>query len=257
MRDNHQNMMSRNNVVSVKAAIYWQGTCKLQKFLPKASQRHDIIYGVVALAVLKKSINATKISWFAQLSICLHEPVFAGKFKVSFARLHFTYSAYHRWSIFLTIHLARPLELLTEEMGLSKIVISLILICAAFNVATLFPKLQLLLNNVLIILRSWLPSVIDLVEEIAVGLHKYCTERLLEDIKKGFTILTGLFSSVFTLIQPAVGNVFKVITDALIAFHNNGMGYTDEILQQLLGIDGKDCTDPILNLMWLPYQNLA
>lgn len=134
-------------------------------------------------------------------------------------------------------------------MGLSKIVISLILICAAFNVATLFPKLQILLNNVLIILRSWLPSVIDLVEEIAVGLHKYCAERLLEDIKKGFTILTGLFSSVFTLIQPAVGNVFKVITDGLIAFHNNGMGYTDEILQQLLGIDGKDCTDPILNLM--------
>lgn len=134
-------------------------------------------------------------------------------------------------------------------MGLSKIVISLILICAAFNVVTLFPKLQILLHNVLIILRSWLPSVIDLVEEIAVGLHKYCTERLLEDIKKGFTILTGLFSSVFTLIQPAVGNVFKVITDALIAFHNNGMGYTDEILQQLLGIDGKDCTDPILNLM--------
>ena len=108
-------------------------------------------------------------------------------------------------------------------MGLSKIAISLILICATCNV--------------------------DLVDEIAVGLHKYCTERLLEDIRKGFTILTGFFSSAFTLIQPAVGNVFKVITDALIAFHNNGMGYTDEILQQLLGIDGKDCTDPILNLM--------
>ena len=54
MKGNHQNMMSRNDVVSVKAAIYWQGTCKLQKFLLKASQRHDIIYGVVALAVLKK-----------------------------------------------------------------------------------------------------------------------------------------------------------------------------------------------------------
>ena len=86
MKDNHRNMMSRNAVVSVKVIVSVKVSIdKVPASFRKFCQRHDIIYGVVALAVSKKSINATKISWFAQLSMCLHEPVFAGNFKVSFA----------------------------------------------------------------------------------------------------------------------------------------------------------------------------
>ena len=84
-----------------------------------------------------------------------------------------------------------------------------------------------------------MPSVVDLMEEIVAGIHKYCTESLLKDIKRVIAVLTDLIASVVHLLQPAVGSYFEVVTDSLVALHNNGMGYTDEILQQVLGIDGK------------------
>lgn len=76
-------------------------------------------------------------------------------------------------------------------------------------------------------------------EEIVAGIHKYCTESLLKDIERIVAVLTDLIASVVHLLQPAVGSYFEVVTDSLVALHNNGMGYTDEILQQVLGIDGK------------------
>lgn len=79
----------------------------------------------------------------------------------------------------------------------------------------------------------------NLLEEIVVRIHKYCTENLLKDMKRCLAALAGLVGSIVDLVQPAVSSVFEVVTDSLVALHNNGMGYTDEILQQLLGIDGK------------------
>ena len=125
-------------------------------------------------------------------------------------------------------------------MALSKIAIYFILIFAVLNVTTLFPNIQNFFAQVHDILRSWMPLIIDLMEEIALRIHKYCTERLFEDIKKGLAIITDLVVSAFALVQPAMRSVLEVIIDGLVAFHNNGMGYTDEILQQVLGIDGKN-----------------
>ena len=123
-------------------------------------------------------------------------------------------------------------------MTLLKIVFSFILIFAAFNVASFFPNLQNALVQLCDILRSWMPSVVGLIEEIVMIVHKYCTERLFEDLKRGIAVLFELVGSLYGLIQPAVKSVFEVIADGLVALHNNGMGYTDEILQQVLGIDG-------------------
>ena len=83
-----------------------------------------------------------------------------------------------------------------------------------------------------------MPSVVDFLEEIVLIIHKYCTERLLGDIKRVMTVLIDLVDSVFAMVQPAVRSMFEVVKDGLVALHNNGMGYTDEILQQVLGIDG-------------------
>ena len=58
MKDNHRNMMSRNDEFPSRQ----RSTDKVPASFKNFCQRHDIIYGVVALAVLKKSINATKIS---------------------------------------------------------------------------------------------------------------------------------------------------------------------------------------------------
>jgi len=82
-----------------------------------------------------------------------------------------------------------------------------------------------------------MPAVVDMIEEIVLIIHKYCSERLLEDIKRGMTIFIDLARNVLALVQPAVKSLSEVITDGLVALHNNGMGYTDEILQQVLGID--------------------
>ena len=123
-------------------------------------------------------------------------------------------------------------------MALLKIVFSFILIFAAFNVTSFFPNLQNAFVQLHNILRSWMPSVVSLIEEIVIIIHKYCTERLFEDLKGGITVLFDLVGNLYGLIQPAVKSVFEVIADGLVALHNNGMGYTDEILQQVLGIDG-------------------
>ena len=136
-------------------------------------------------------------------------------------------------------------------MGLLKIALSFFLVGMFFNAATHFPNIQFILSKVHDTLHSWMPLVMDLIGEIAVRVHKYCTERLLEDIKKGITTFTKLLSSLFSFkIQTAVRNVLQAITDGLIAFHNNGMGYTDEILHQLLGIDGKDYNGNFLNIFF-------
>ena len=124
-------------------------------------------------------------------------------------------------------------------MALLKIVFSFILIFAVFNVTSFFPNLQNALVQLHNILRSWMPSVVSLIEEIVIIIHKYCTERLFEDLKRGITVLFDLVGNLYGLIQPAVKSVLEVIADGLVALHNNGMGYTDEILQQVLGIDGK------------------
>lgn len=76
-----------------------------------------------------------------------------------------------------------------------------------------------------------------------IQIHKYCTESLLKDIKRGIAVLTDLVGSVVNLLQPAVSSLFEVVSDGLVALHNNGMGYTDEILQQVLGIDGKNTAE--------------
>lgn len=123
-------------------------------------------------------------------------------------------------------------------MALSKIVFSFVVIFAAFNVATLLPNIQSVLAQIRNILRSWMPSVVDFLEEIVLTIHKYCTERLLGDIKRVMTVLIDLVGSVFAMVQAAVKSMFEVVKDGLVALHNNGMGYTDEILQQVLGIDG-------------------
>lgn len=63
MKDNHRNMMSRNAVVPVKVLVSVKVSIdQVPASFRKFCQRHDIIYGVVALAVSKKSITATKIS---------------------------------------------------------------------------------------------------------------------------------------------------------------------------------------------------
>lgn len=124
-------------------------------------------------------------------------------------------------------------------MALSKTVITFFLVFAAFNVTTYFPNIQKVLSQVLDILRTWMPCVVDFLEVIVVRIHKYCTENLLKDMKRCLAALAGLVGSIVDLVQPAVSSVFEVVTDGLVALHNNGMGYTDEILQQLLGIDGK------------------
>lgn len=129
------------------------------------------------------------------------------------------------------------------KMALSKTVISFILVFAAFNVTAFFPNIQDVLSQVLNILRAWMPSVVHLMEEIVIRIHKYCTESLLKDIKRGIAVLTDLVGSVVNLLQPAVSSLFEVVSDGLVALHNNGMGYTDEILQQVLGIDGKNTAE--------------
>lgn len=103
---------------------------------------------------------------------------------------------------------------------------------------TTFPNLQNVLSQVLNVLRTWMPSVVYLMEEIVTGIHKYCTESLLKDIKRLLAVLTDLIRSVVHLLQPVISSYFEVVANGLITLHNNGMGYTDEFLQQVLGIDG-------------------
>lgn len=109
-----------------------------------------------------------------------------------------------------------------------------------FVVCTTFlPNLQNVLSQVLNVLRTWMPSVVYLMEEIVTGIHKYCTESLLKDIKRLIAVLTDLIGSVVHLLQPIISSYFEMVANGLITLHNNGMGYTDEFLQQVLGIDGK------------------
>ena len=124
-----------------------------------------------------------------------------------------------------------------NKMALLKTIIIFILIFAACT--TFVPNMQNFLSQVLNVLRTWMPSVVDLMQEIVAGIHKYCTESLLKDIKRVIAALTDLIASVVDLLQLAISSCFQVVADGLVAFHNNGMGYTDEILQQVLGIDGK------------------
>ena len=87
-------------------------------------------------------------------------------------------------------------------------------------------------------LRTWIPSVVNLLEETVATIYKYWAESLLEDIKRAIVVLTELVGRVAELFHPAVRSLLEVVTDGLVALHNNGMGYTDEFLQQVLGIDG-------------------
>ena len=124
-----------------------------------------------------------------------------------------------------------------NKMALLKTIIIFILIFAACT--TFVPNMQTFLSQILNVLRTWMPSVVDLIQEIVAGIHKYCTESLLKDIKRVIAVLTDLIASVVDLLQLAVSSYFQVVADGLVALHNNGMGYTDEILRQVLGIDGK------------------
>ena len=121
-------------------------------------------------------------------------------------------------------------------LSLKRIIIFILIFAAC---TSFFPNIQNLLSQLLNVLRTWMPSVVDLMEEIVAGMHKYCTESLLKDIRRLIAVLGDFIASVVHLLQPAVSSYFEVVTDGLVALHNNGMGYTDEMLQQVLGIDGK------------------
>lgn len=79
----------------------------------------------------------------------------------------------------------------------------------------------------------------DLMEEIVVGIYKYCIESLLKDVIRVIVVFIDLIVSVVYLLQLVVSSYFEVCIDGLVVFYNNCMGYIDEILQQILGIDGE------------------
>ena len=123
-------------------------------------------------------------------------------------------------------------------MALLKTVIAIFLIVATFNATSFFTHFKNFLSPILKMLRTWIPSVVNLLEETVATIYKYCAESLLEDIKRAIVVLTELVGRVAELFHPAVRSLLEVVTDCLVALHNNGMGYTDEFLQQVLGIDG-------------------
>lgn len=83
-----------------------------------------------------------------------------------------------------------------------------------------------------------MPSAADLIQELVLQIHKYCKERIFEDIQQEIARIIDLVYSLYALVHLALQKVFDGITDAGLLLHHNGMGYTDEILQQVLGYDG-------------------
>lgn len=121
---------------------------------------------------------------------------------------------------------------IVDKMALLRAVFSFIVTFTAF------PNIISVLAQLYSILRSWMPSAVDLIEEHVVQIHKYSTERIFEDIQQGTARIIDFVYSLYAIVHLALQNVFNAITDAGFLLHHNGMGHTDEILQHVLGSDG-------------------
>ena len=80
---------------------------------------------------------------------------------------------------------------------------------------------------------------IALLEDTVDHFYKSCSEKLLEDLKRWILMTGDFLKRLFYLFQPTLKSLFHVVADGLVTLHSNGMGYTDDILQQVFGIDGK------------------
>lgn len=138
-------------------------------------------------------------------------------------------TTYNYFPLVVVVALFTPI---VDNMAFYRNVFSFIVIFAALpNITSVLPQLYC-------ILRSWMPSAADLIQELVLQIHKYCKERIFEDIQQEIARIIDLVKSLYALVHFALQNVFAGITDTGLLLHNNGMGHTDEILQQVLGYDG-------------------
>lgn len=138
-------------------------------------------------------------------------------------------TTYNYFPLVVVVALFTPI---VDNMAFYRNVFSFIVIFAALpNMTSVLPQLYC-------ILRSWMPSAADLIQELVSQIHKYCKERIFEDIQQQIARIIDLVKSLYALVHFVLQNVFAGITDTGLLLHNNGMGHTDEILQQVLGYDG-------------------
>ncbi|XP_022798745.1 uncharacterized protein LOC111336844 [Stylophora pistillata] len=104
-------------------------------------------------------------------------------------------------------------------MALFKTIVAIVLIVTAFSVTSFSTHFKNIVSQILEIFRTWMPSFVNILEDTVATIYKYCAERFLEDINRAIA--------------------------GLVTLHNNGMGYTDEFLQQVLGIDGATLPDQV------------
>lgn len=121
------------------------------------------------------------------------------------------YSSLNKNSFYCVCFVLQGLLSLTN-MALFKTIVTIVLIVTAFSVTSFSTHFKNIVSQILEIFRTWMPSFVNILEDTVATIYKYCAERFLEDINRAIA--------------------------GLVTLHNNGMGYTDEFLQQVLGIDG-------------------
>lgn len=121
-------------------------------------------------------------------------------------------------------------------MGFQRVAFYSFLVLAVFYAAIHFPEIP---AGVFRLISNFLPKLIRFLSHIVIKTRDYCAQDLGKDVTRVSAILSKMSNSISQSLSPLGKRFCQNIVDVLEAVHKNAMSYTEDGLNQILGVEGK------------------
>lgn len=120
-------------------------------------------------------------------------------------------------------------------MGLLKSIFYILVAVSAYytlnNVQEVSTNISRALNHVL-------PKILDILTITVAKVRDYCTQDMAKDVTKCIAFISKSIQSLFEVLTPLGKGFGNGIVRLMISVHDNAMSYTEDGLNQILGIEG-------------------
>ena len=120
-------------------------------------------------------------------------------------------------------------------MGFLRITFYILLAVSVYYTANNF---QGVTTNVTRAVTSIFPKVLNVMSVVVTRVHDYYTQDMTKDASKVTLFISNTSKTIWQILTPLVKRFGHRIVETVVAVHDNAMSYTEDGLNQILGIEG-------------------
>jgi len=88
--------------------------------------------------------------------------------------------------------------------------------------------------------KSLVPKLLNLIGVVSSSIHDYCSRDLVKDVNKLLAFVIRMSKTLTQILTPIVRTIVDNVEFAVVSVHENAMSYTEDGLNQILGVEGKE-----------------